>query len=569
MAQASFDERSLESVLGAPAGQPAWQPSRVGSLARRLAAVAVLMGVAAAAVGGYLWYRGGGDSAPAKHLATHTVVRDDLVVTVTEDGTLESSANLDVKCEVAGGTTILWIIKDGSEVEEGEPIARLDSAAISEQVSVQDMAYETALATRIESAATFAAAKIAVDEFELGTYVQQSQTLEGQVTVALEGLRSAENLYQHTERMARKGYVTGLQRDSQAFAVEKAKLDLANARTAKKVLDAYTFHKTLETLKSQRETAEAKLRAAEAKLTVEQNRLNRLTTQLAKCEIRAPHKGLVVYANETGGWRGNNASPTIEEGATVRERQSLVRLPDLSQMQVKVLVHESKADDIEPGMRARVRVQDRAFTGTVVSVANQADNGGWFSSQVKKYSTIVKIDGEPEGLLPGMTASVEVLVADKTDVLTVPVQSVVELDGAFYCWVQSTAGIVRRAVELGAKSLSSIEVARGLEAGEEVVINPQAVVADAKRQSHVPQKTDVHQKFGVPQERTAGGGKAGEKRGEPDAAKRAGLEKDGGPARSGKEVAPVVDDPARSPRPGQQRGGQSDRQAQAPARERR
>ena len=45
---------------------------------------------------------------------THTITRGDLVVTVTEDGNLESAKNVDIKCQVAGGSSILWIVDDGT-----------------------------------------------------------------------------------------------------------------------------------------------------------------------------------------------------------------------------------------------------------------------------------------------------------------------------------------------------------------------------------------------------------------------------------------------------------------------
>ena len=76
--------------------------------------------------------------------------------------------------------------------------------------------------------------------------------------------------------------------------------------------------------------------------------------------LYAGQDGMVVYANERS--RFGQQQSTIEEGATVRERQTILRLPDLSQMQVKVNVHESKVDQLELGMRAQIRILDRELT---------------------------------------------------------------------------------------------------------------------------------------------------------------------------------------------------------------
>ena len=43
----------------------------------------------------------------------YAVERGDLLVTVTEDGNLESASNIEIKCQVAGGSSILWIVDDG------------------------------------------------------------------------------------------------------------------------------------------------------------------------------------------------------------------------------------------------------------------------------------------------------------------------------------------------------------------------------------------------------------------------------------------------------------------------
>ncbi len=66
---------------------------------------------------------------------THTIKRGDLVVTVTERGTLESSENAEVKCEVRGQSTVIWVIEGGSVVEAGDELVRLDTLRIENAVN--------------------------------------------------------------------------------------------------------------------------------------------------------------------------------------------------------------------------------------------------------------------------------------------------------------------------------------------------------------------------------------------------------------------------------------------------
>jgi len=459
------------------------------SAAALLAALVAAAAVAVPRLGDMLKAR------PPSKPTTHTVRRGELVITVTEEGSLESAGNVDIKCEVAGGTTILWIIQDGKEVREGDELVRLDSSKLAEQVGQQRIAYEKARAAHIQAEKDYAAAKIAVQEYEEGTYRKEHQEAESKVAVAQESLRSAQNSLQHAERMFRKGYISPLQLESQKFAVERAQLDLGTARVAKDVLERFTQAKMLQELRSKRDAAEAKWKAEKASLDLEETKLNRLEKQLTKCVMRAPKAGMVVYANERMYYGDQQGE--IKEGMTVREEQTILRLPDLSKMRVKVGVHESKVDQLRPGMRARVRVQEREFQGTVISVANRPE-AHWFLATAKKYPAMVELDGNPKDLRPGMTAEAEILVSHLKDVLSLPVAAVYEQGGRIFCGIAKGQQIERRNLELGLSNDKFVHVKSGVQAGEEVVLNPRAALGDMGEETPKPPVVDVKKKFGAP-----------------------------------------------------------------------
>lgn len=428
-------------------------------------------------------------------LQTHAAKRGELVVTITEDGNLESADNLDIKCEVAGGSTILWIVEDGKTVTQGDPLVRLESSQLEEQISLEKIAYEKARASHIQADKDYETAKISVQEYLEGTFRQSLQDMEAKITIAMANLRSAENSLEHTDRMFRKGYVNSLQLEAQQFAVERAKLDLESAKTAKFVLEEFTKRKTLTTLNSQFSAAEAKKNSEKAAFELEEARLKRLEGYLKKCRIEAPKTGMAVYANENRGRWGNQQSE-IKEGAQVRDQQTILRLPDLGKMQVKVTVHESKVERIQRGMRAGIRIQGREFQGSVISVATQPEPGSWFSAAVKEYATIVKVDGQSEHLLPGMTAEVEILVAHLKNVITVPVAAVFELAGHTFCYVTTGDKVDRRAVEVGLSNDKFVELKKGVEEGDTVVLNPRSLLTDLNSEARTGDKMDVKKKFG-------------------------------------------------------------------------
>lgn len=479
---------------------------------RRMGLV-VLGGLLVAALGLFAWQMygqsgpgdlksNGGVAVNAGGALTHTVTKGRLLVTVVAAGNMESAKNIEVKCQVAGGTSILKIVPEGTEVEEGDLLVTLDSSSIEDQLNAQKINLGKAKASKIQAEENFGAAEIAVLEYEEGTYVKELQIAEANINIAQENLRSSENLLEHTRKMSRKGFVTSLQVEADEFSVERSKLELQSAKTAKLVLEKFTKDKMLKELVAKREAARALVASEQAAFDLEQAKERRLERQLGNCEIKAPQNGIVIYANDQGGGRGfsSNSGVKIEEGATVRESQTILRLPDLSNMQVKMTVHESKVERLKVGMPANVKISDREFQGKIVTIANQPEPGSWMNANLKEYATIVKIGGEADGLKPAMTAEVEVLIADLNDVLTVPVSCVVEQGGKFNAWVVNGPNkFERRPLTVGLTNDKVFEIKDGLKEGDIVLLNPKAMVEEARKEEPraSPQEGDANKKFGA------------------------------------------------------------------------
>jgi hypothetical protein len=100
-----------------------------------------------------------------------------------------------------------------------------------------------------------------------------------------------------------------------------------------------------------------------------------------------------------------------------------------------------------------------------------------------------------KGLKPGMTAEVEILIEDLTDVLLIPVSAVVEQRGKFYAWVKTPAGPERRPLKLGRTNDKSIHVIDGVKEGDEVLLNPRAAVPEAREEGPVEDEEDPGSKF--------------------------------------------------------------------------
>ena len=211
---------------------------------------------------------------------------------------------------------------------------------------------------------------------------------------------------------------------------------------------------------------------------LEKTQQERMEKELAKATVVAPQDGILVYSNE----RYWDESYRIRVGAVVHFQQKLFSLPDLTQMQVKVKIHESMVKKVKPGQKAEIRIDafgNLLLHGTVEKVGTLADTRYWDERGVKEYETIVKVDDLPDvELKPGMTAEVKVMVEEIEDVLLVPVQAVTESEGCHYAYVVGPSGTERRQVTIGENNAKHVEIKEGLKEDEAVALNARARMAE-------------------------------------------------------------------------------------------
>ncbi len=409
---------------------------------------------------------------------THKIQRGELSVTVTENGTVESSNNKEIKCLVKGGSTVLWVIETGTIVQPGDELVRLDDSLIEENITRQQITVERAIANQIIAKSEVDVAVTNIEEYKNGTYLEERSAIEKEIFDAEERVKKSQLAYESAERMASKGMFGTLQLEGEQFAVESARKDLEMKKQRLTTLETYKRKKTMQGLESALAAAKARLAAEDASLNLETDRLERDREQLQNCVIKADASGMVIFPSAAE-WK---ETPDIEEGAVVREQQTLLMIPDVSKMQVKVGIHESKVDQLSVGMPARVQLQDLILEGEVESIAEVTRPAGWWTGNMVKYDTIIKLESRA-GLKPGMSAVVDVVLARHTDVVKIPVAAIVEGNEGFLCWLQTGQGIEKRKLQLGDSNDEFTVVKDGLAEGDVVVLNPLASIDEAQREA--------------------------------------------------------------------------------------
>ena len=492
-------------------------PRRTGALNR---ALLIGLGVCAAVAG--LAYSGlftgfAGADEDVTRYAPQTVVRGPFQVTVREKGELDAVKSVVLSNDTGESTTIVSLLPAGTQVEEGDLILQLDAVPVEEELQ-EDQLKVTQARAEFEKAvqnleivlkqneSDVATARLnktlaALDlsKYEDGEYEQERQKLEGESSVARETLSQAQEDYEFSKRMAKKGYQALNEVETKRIAVNQAQINVDAAKEGLRVLEQYTKPRTLaelrenktetdrnlERVKAQTKAAlaqaQAELDAAKLTLEVEEADFARTKRQLDATSIYAPQPGEVVYVSQQSR-RGDDQ--TVEKGATVFPRQDLVKLPDLSRIKVDGTIHESQISQISAGLPAVARVDaypEREFRGTVTAVSSVPVDGSWLRSDLKEYEVTVELDplgpNDPR-LKPGLTCELEILVESRDDVLHTPMQSVVSVGGKRFAFALTPRGPERREVAIGVSNDTDVEILSGLEEGEQVVMNPRTHFAD-------------------------------------------------------------------------------------------
>lgn len=331
---------------------------------------------------------------------------------------------------------------------------------------------------------------------EDGEAKQRLRDLEDALRVAEEDHLQAQARLDGQRRLQERDFITETELELEEVKVVKTQIRLDSAATALRLYQQYSFPKEAEqflagyedAIMSYQRTkaegmaelaqAEARFKSAEKRLNVELEKLTDVEKQLAATVIRAQRPGLVVYGSAEQNaqpFRGNNQEP-IQVGSTVRERQAILTIPDLTEMAVRVNIHESVVQRVAEGQTVALRVDafpNIDLTGVVTKVAVVADSGNSFMNpDLKVYPSMVKIDGVHEWLRPGMSAQVEILVERLDDAIYVPLQAVTYFDDEQVVYVVNAGRSVRRTVEVGSFSEQFIQILSGLSEGEEVLLLP-------------------------------------------------------------------------------------------------
>ncbi len=187
-----------------------------------------------------------------------------------------------------------------------------------------------------------------------------------------------------------------------------------------------------------------------------------LRSRASDADVRSPLDGVVLARH-------------VEEGEVVGVNQNVVRVGDVTRLQIEARIDETDVGRVRAGAPAVVRFaafERRVFDARVMRVLPDADRTS------RSFDVRLELNAPVEGLRPGMTAEVNVVLARHDAVLIAPTDGVV--DGA--AWVVGGDGRAhRRPVREGIRDIARVEVTGGLREGDRVITGDVSALREGSR----------------------------------------------------------------------------------------
>ena len=355
--------------------------------------VALLLG---AGVWGYL-YAQGRNSSPKYRLVQ--VEQGPLTAAVSATGNLNAVIIVQVGSQVSGQIKEL-LVDFNSVVKKGQTIARIDPQIFEAQVNQAKADVETAKAAVLNQAASVEKARADVENARAALAQGKAQTAKADAAQA-----DSKRIFDRNAELFSRQLIAQADRDTAQANYEQAVAQSESSRASEKALAA-----NIDSSLAQLRVQEAALKSAQAHVDQKTAALAQAQTNLDYTTIRAPVDGIVV-------------SRAVDVGQTVAASLQAPTLFTIAQDLTKMQV-ETSVDEADIG---RVKLEDRAtftvdaFSGQTFSgIVTQIRKAAQIVQNVVTYTVVISVDNPGGRLLPGMTANVKLVYAEKPSVLKVP-----------------------------------------------------------------------------------------------------------------------------------------------------
>lgn len=332
------------------------------------------------------------------------------------------------------------IVDEGTVVEKGGYIARLDQSELGDKIQQRETDLQQTL----------------------------SQYTQTRLDTALELRKARDEVINLKYDIEEKEIILGQSQFEPPAEIKKAEISVEKA--------ARTYKQAVENYKLQKEKAIAEVEEASAKMINDKNQLTFLQDISKEFTVTAPEQGMVIYNRN---WRGQKQGV----GATISPWDPTVaKLPDLTKMVSKTYINEVDINTVMVDQRVEIGLDafpEKRLTGTVIEVANVGEQKP--NSDAKVFQLQIEVHETDTTLRPGMTTSNTIISGELEDVLFVPVESLhSQGDSISFVYKKEGLSIVKQEVFLGMSNSDEVVILKGLEEKDMVYLSDPEGMGDDK-----------------------------------------------------------------------------------------
>jgi HlyD family secretion protein len=469
---------------------------------------------------------------------TATVTRGSLAATVSGAGNIAAHQQVALNFQQTGPIKQIYV-QAGSRVQAGQVLAELDDsdlqlqlqnaevnlkiaqdklaqtkspttsediASARAQVDAAQAAYDKVVAGATPADISAAKSQVASAQAAYSAAVNSANTSNSQLEAAAAAMQKAQVALQQAQAAYDKvASNPGIGAMSQSVNLQSATIDYQQAKANYDALAATTNSDAaskVESAKSALDQAQASLvklqqvtpadvTTAQANLTQAKNNLQKLLAgpdaasldiaqngvdqaqialkqaqlQVQKAQLIAPFTGIITAVDVTN---GQDVSGNVTGGA--------MQLADLDNLEISVNMAETDVSSIKMGQQVQVTLDalpDQNLTGIVTQISP----AGVLNQGVVNYPVTIALQNPPAAVKTGMTANVNIVTAQRNDVLMLPNRAIRTLGRQKVATVLFEGQQMQVPVTTGLANDTQTEVTSGLKEGDVVMLTTTTITA--------------------------------------------------------------------------------------------
>jgi len=361
--------------------------------------------------------------------------RPELKQTVTASGEVRPIRFIKLTSEVPGRIEEIYVAA-GDLVTKGKPLVRIDPTELQSNQDAQWAATQASIndVQNARNAVNSAQQGLIVAEASVASARQQVVALQTSVDRAQIALNTAQRELKRYTELIEAGVSSRLEYDRARDDFETAKVSLDTAK-ANLETQKIAVKEATERANQQRiavKDAQTSIKSSEMRASQQQAMLRGQTTRRDKATQSSPLNGVVAdIPTRVGEFAVAGLSTT-----------PLMTIADMSQINVEVNVDETEINNVKVGQEAKVKVDalgDKEIKAVVtqknpLAIAKSDATGGLSNrvnvQEAKEFKVTLELREVPEdvqtALRPGMSSTATITTDTKTNVLAVPLESIVE-----------------------------------------------------------------------------------------------------------------------------------------------